>query len=234
MAALSPEERVASQRVFEQYNPDQDEGQTVAPWTRMTPLQVVRSAFNDIRRSLSSPDVGREFDDYLELQEDEIRFYYNEPTTQNHPLADTDMIRFGEGTEGDQNKLDRAIYYLVMGIDSAKVRGRDLTSVKRVGLSKNLPEDVESVMGKFITGKKGSTKAQMDKLHQETDVSLAPRAGGRSRRRRRTQRGGIPPPGGEPRLTIGIPRPAVPGPRAESGAQAPRPRGGRKTRRSRK
>jgi len=52
--------------------------------------------------------------------------------------------------------------------------------------------------------------------------------------KRQRQRGGIPPPGGEPRLTIAIPRPQVPGPRAESGAQAPRPRGGRKTRRSRK
>ena len=60
--------------------------------------------------------------------------------------------------------------------------------------------------------------------------------GGRRRRKtkkskRQRQRGGIPPPGGEPRLTIAIPRPQVPGPRAESGAQAPRPRGGRKTRR---
>jgi hypothetical protein len=63
--------------------------------------------------------------------------------------------------------------------DSAKMRGRDLTSVKRVGLAKNLPEDVESVMGSFITGKKGSTKAQMDKLQQEAGLPLAPRAGRR-------------------------------------------------------
>jgi hypothetical protein len=57
---------------------------------------------------------------------------------------------------------------------------------------------------------------------------------GRRKTRRRRQRGGIPPPGGEPRLTINIPRPVVPGPRAESGAQAPRPRGGRRSRKTRR
>ena len=72
--------------------------------------------------------------------------------------------------------------------DSPRMRGRDLTSVKRVGLSKNLPEDVESVMGSFITGKKGSTKAQMDKLQQEAGLPLAPRAGGRRKTRRRKTR----------------------------------------------
>ena len=77
MAALTPDEREDSQRVFEQYNPDQDEGQTVAPWTHMTPLQVVRSAFDLIRYNLSADHVGREFVDYLELQESEVRFYYN-------------------------------------------------------------------------------------------------------------------------------------------------------------
>ena len=72
--------------------------------------------------------------------------------------------------------------------ESPRMRGRDLTSVKRVGLSKNLPEDVESVMGSFITGKKGSTKAQMDKLQQEAGLPLAPRAGGRRKTRRRKTR----------------------------------------------
>jgi len=70
-----------------------------------------------------------------------------------------------------------------------KSQGRDLTSAKRVGLSKNLPEDVESVIGSFLTGKKKSTtKGQMDKLLQQTGVSLAPRAGGRTRRHRKTRR----------------------------------------------
>lgn len=72
--------------------------------------------------------------------------------------------------------------------DSPRMRGRDLTSVKRVGLAKNLPEDVESVMGSFITGKKGSTKAQMDKLQQEAGLPLAPRAGGRRKTRGRKTR----------------------------------------------
>jgi hypothetical protein len=123
--------------------------------------------------------------------------------------------------------------------DSPRMRGRDLTSLKRVGLAKNLPNDLEALTGQFLTGKKGTTDGQMDQLRQDTGEQLASRPsgrprGGRTRRRRRTQRGGIPPPGGEPRLTIAIPRPQVPGPRAESGAQAPRPRGGRKTRRRHK
>jgi hypothetical protein len=59
-------------------------------------------------------------------------------------------------------------------------KGRELTAVKELGASKNLPEDVESVIGQFLTGKKKSTtKGQMDKLKQDTGVSLAPRAGTR-------------------------------------------------------
>jgi len=121
--------------------------------------------------------------------------------------------------------------------DSPKMRGRDLTSVKRVGLAKNLPNELEALMGQFLSGKKGTVDGQMDQLRQDTGEAMAPRPsgrGGRTRRRRQRQRGGIPPPGGEPRLVINIPRPQVPGPRAESGAQAPRPRGGRKTRRRHK
>ena len=58
-------------------------------------------------------------------------------------------------------------------------KGRELAAVKELGASKNLPEDVDGLIGEFISGKKGSTKAQMDKLRQQTGVSLAPQAGGR-------------------------------------------------------
>jgi hypothetical protein len=58
-------------------------------------------------------------------------------------------------------------------------KGRDLTSAKRVGLAKNLPEDVEGIMGQFLTGKKGTTGSQMDQLQQDIGVPMAPRPSGR-------------------------------------------------------
>jgi hypothetical protein len=72
-------------------------------------------------------------------------------------------------------EFGREHYY----VQDAIQRGRDLTRVKRLGALKNLPEDVESVIGSFITNKKGSTNAQMDKLRQDSGISLAPRAGRR-------------------------------------------------------
>ena len=266
MAALTADEREASQAVFEQYNPDQDEGQTVAPWTQMTPLQVVRSAFNLIRYNLSADHVGREFDDYLRLQESEVRFYYNEPVTQNHPLADGDMIRFGQGTQDDQDKLDREIYNIVVGAEPEPVGVEPEIDVGRSELGEDIFAKDDFVQGqriiriggdnRFIFDREGlertwrTTKIRMNPLAGAVPLPAGTQIeygvlniladGGRRRRRktkkskRQRQRGGIPPPGGEPRLTIAIPRPQVPGPRAESGAQAPRPRGGRKTRRSRK
>jgi hypothetical protein len=72
-------------------------------------------------------------------------------------------------------EFGREHYY----VQDAIQRGRDLTAVKRLGTSKNLPEDVESVIGSFTTNKKGSTNAQMDKLKQDSGISLAPRVGRR-------------------------------------------------------
>lgn len=119
MAALNAEERAASQAVFEQYEqPDEDVVgevlQHYAVWQQRSPLQVVRQAFDLIKANLSSIAVRKAFHKYLRLQEDDIRHYYNEPNTQNHPLADGDMIAQG-GTQEDQNKLDRAIYNILVG-----------------------------------------------------------------------------------------------------------------------
>ena len=115
MAALTAEERAASQAVYEQYEPDPEEDQTHPIWIQQTPLQVVRKAFNQIKATLSSNAVRKEFHEFLRLQESDIRHYYNEPVTQNHPLADGDMIKMAEGTQEDQNKLDRAIFTILVG-----------------------------------------------------------------------------------------------------------------------
>ena len=73
--------------------------------------------------------------------------------------------------------------------DSPRMRGRDLTSVKRVGLAKKLPNELEALMGRFLSGKKGTIDGQMDQLRQDTGEQLASRpsgrpGGGRTRRRR--------------------------------------------------
>ena len=133
MAALSAEERAESQEVFEQYEPDPEEDQTHPIWIQHTPLQVVRKAFNQIKATLSSDAVRNEFNDYLELQEDDIHFFYNEPIAQNQPLADRDMIIMAEGTQEDQNKLDRAIYKILVGPKLRK-QARDLASGEVAGI----------------------------------------------------------------------------------------------------
>ena len=73
--------------------------------------------------------------------------------------------------------------------DSPRMRGRDLTSVKRVGLAKNLPNELEGVIGEFLSGETGTIDGQMDLLRKKTGEQLAPRPtgrprGGRTRRRR--------------------------------------------------
>jgi hypothetical protein len=159
----------------------------------MRPLQVVRKAFDSIRVKLSYPWVAEDFDEYLLNEETKKSNRYDVPgSTMNRTLAWDGMTRIAGGTPADQDKLDRAIYDILVGNDlkeaPAKVQGRDLTSVKRVGLDKNLPEDMESVIGSYITGKKGSTNAQMDKLRQATGESLAPRAGRRTKKSKRRGR----------------------------------------------
>jgi hypothetical protein len=67
-------------------------------------------------------------------------------------------------------------------------KGQDLTSLKRVGLAKNLPDDLEALTGQFLTGKKGTTGSQMDQLRQDTGVPMAPRPSGRPTGGRHTRR----------------------------------------------
>jgi len=191
MAALTPEEREHSTQIYRTYAYFLEDG---PEWSSgMRPLQVVRKAFDSIRVKLSNRYVAEEFDEYLLNEETKKNNRYDVPTgSLDRPLAWDGMTRIAGGTQADQDKLDRAIYDILVGNDlkeaPAKVQGRDLTSVKRVGLSKNLPEDVESVIGSYITGKKGSTKSQMDQLRQATGESLAPQAGRRTKKSKRRGR----------------------------------------------
>jgi hypothetical protein len=72
----------------------------------------------------------------------------------------------------------------VLDTFTAKKAGKELSEVQRLGANKGLPENVDSVIGSFLTGKNGSTKAQMNKLKQNVGIQLPPRAGGTRRRRK--------------------------------------------------
>jgi len=191
MAALTPEEREHSAQIYETFAYNRQDG---PGWTSgMRPLQVVRKAFDSIRVKLSYWWVAEDFDEYLLDEETKKSNRYDVPgSTMHRTLAWDGMTRIAGGTQADQDKLDRAIYDILVGNDlkeaPAKVQGRDLTSVKRVGLANNLNPDVESVIGSFITGKKGSTDGQMDQLQQDADVRLAPRAGRRTKKSKRRGR----------------------------------------------
>ena len=64
-------------------------------------------------------------------------------------------------------------------------KGREVASTEELGASRRLPENIDSVIGSFLSGKKGSSKAQKEKLMQNLGVHLAPRPGGGGSTRRR-------------------------------------------------
>lgn len=67
-------------------------------------------------------------------------------------------------------------------------KGRNTLMVHELGESRQLPENVDSVIASFLSGKKGSLQGQLNKLKQNTGISLAPRAGGRRARKTRKTR----------------------------------------------
>ena len=96
-------------------------------------------------------------------------------------------------TEFSGDMFDNGSVIVSMRKRKINQRGRDLTSVKRVGLDKNLPNELEGLIGQFLSGKKGTIDGQMDQLQQEKGKPMAPRPigrGGRTHRRwsRKTRR----------------------------------------------
>jgi len=69
----------------------------------------------------------------------------------------------------------------------AKKSGKELSEVQRLGANKGLPENVDSKIGSFLTGKNGSTKSQMNKLKQNSGIQGPPRAGGSRKTRKRSK-----------------------------------------------
>lgn len=72
----------------------------------------------------------------------------------------------------------------VLDTFTSKKAGKELSEVQRLGIHKGLPENVDSRIGSFLTGKNGSTKAQMNKLKQNVGIQGPPRAGGSKKTRK--------------------------------------------------
>jgi hypothetical protein len=124
---------------------------------------------------------GLKYTIHSDLEEDDVGYDADAPYTgvfvSRRGIRTTFRdVKNKSGRDEGNMEFGQEHYY----VQDAFRKGRELTEAKRVGLAKNLPEDVESVIGQFLTGKKKSTtKGQMDKLKQDTGVSLAPRAGTR-------------------------------------------------------
>ena len=86
-----------------------------------------------------------------------------------------------------KNDLRAAIKQFLVDRKARKARkvGREISSLKELGESRRLPENMESVIGSYLSGKRGSLHGQVDKLKQNTGMRLAPRPGGGSKTRKR-------------------------------------------------
>ena len=102
------------------------------------------------------------------------------------------MVRTPQELTPERNARRRAemIRILRLGFDvygavPPDIKRKELNEITRGSILTNLPEDVEGHIASYISGEKGSIKAQNDKLKQKLGYSMAPRAGRRTRRRHR-------------------------------------------------
>ena len=67
---------------------------------------------------------------------------------------------------------------------------REVLSISNLGRSRALPEDVEGVIGEYVSGKQGPIPSQINQLKQNRGISLAPRIrkGGAAKFTRRKRR----------------------------------------------
>jgi hypothetical protein len=82
------------------------------------------------------------------------------------------------------------IYKYLSGLPLRK-KVQNLSYVTTLGKRFGLNPNVEATIGSFLTGKKGAVEGQMNKLKQNSRISLAPRAGGTRKlnmKRRKTRR----------------------------------------------
>jgi hypothetical protein len=85
-----------------------------------------------------------------------------------------------------QHRLDNNLDTLKAFLNKLIVKQQhsELNSVSRIGKNRNLPRNVDSVIGSFISGKKGYIPSQKNQLKQNMGISLAPRVKGRRTRKR--------------------------------------------------
>ena len=72
--------------------------------------------------------------------------------------------------------------------EKAHEKGREVASLKELGASRQLPENMESLIGSYLTGKKGSLNAQMNRIKQNSGIPIAPRFNSKTRKNRKSRK----------------------------------------------
>ncbi len=151
-------------------------------WSTISPAMLARKVFNKVRSQLAqvNQDQTYVYDDGPGMFYPDKNIALAEMDRQNDNWEKLSAPIYGGpriGRRADKDLFERTLYEEMLAPVIQK--GRDLTSLKRVGLAKNLPDDLEALTGQFLTGKKGTTGSQMDQLQQDTGVPMAPRPSGR-------------------------------------------------------
>jgi len=72
--------------------------------------------------------------------------------------------------------------------EKAREKGREVASLKELGASRQLPENMESVIGSYLTGKKGTLNAQINRIKQNSGIPIAPRFNSKTRKNRKSRK----------------------------------------------
>jgi len=117
----------------------------------------------------------------------EIRVFRNEGNNIIDIITKDIYIDGDTCSHNTKNDLKAAIKKFLVDrkVRRGRQAGREISSLKELGESRHLPENMESVIGSYLSGKKGSLRGQVDKLKQNTGVRLASRPGGGSKTRKR-------------------------------------------------
>jgi len=151
-------------------------------------LPVVTVGYNDsddLEVRMSHDGSRYKFSSGLSLDLPDIEYwenhnYDNTGTIQGFNISIQPYLFFDSNIKlGTLKELKRALDTFII-----KKKGKELSEVQRLGTNKGLPENVDSVIGSFLTGKTGSTRGQMNKLKQNSGIQGPPRAGGGKKTRK--------------------------------------------------
>jgi hypothetical protein len=153
-------------------------------------LPMITVGYNDsddLEIIIGRDAITYKFSSGLSLDLPDIEYW------ENHNYNNTGIVPFSVSMQPflffDNHIKLGELKKLKNRLDSFKVKkaGKELSEVQRLGANKGLPENVDSVIGSFLTGKNGSTKAQMNKLKQNSGIQGPRRAGGSRKTRKRSK-----------------------------------------------